>query len=228
MRRWPLALAVLLVLATSGCVPILSVFPYFAQEDVVFDDGLLGDWIPCEAIAKTTQAGATSAFPRQLLARKGDAHAYKLMSSCWPAEHEDCVDYERSGIRSALTATLFAVGGRRYLDVVGGLGGDDENVFLGGAWTMSPAHSLFRVALGNGRMAISYLDDEKVKAAILGGDVVLPHRAEPDGDLLLTATTKVLRKTVLKRADELGLFVDYDEYCHVPQESAPGRSSAPS
>jgi hypothetical protein len=77
-------------------------------------------------------------------------------------------------------------------------------------------------------MAISYLDDEKVKAAILGGDVVLPHRAEPDGDLLLTATTKVLRKTVLKRADELGLFVDYDEYCHVPQESAPGRSSAPS
>lgn len=176
MNRRPQILLVAAGLLLVGCIP--SVNPWYALDDVQFDPVLLGAWSDGDEIW-TFERGANQA-------------GYQLTIS-------------ESGKRSTFTATLFALRGNRFLDIIPDAFeiGEDEVDLIEAA--LFPGHLALHVAEIEPALSMAFADPDWLEDLLDENPRALSHRIEGD-DILLTGSTRELRRFLLRHFDGGEMF----------------------
>jgi hypothetical protein len=220
MNKRHLALLALLALLT-GCVPVDSLNPLYTDADVIFDDALVGQWVPVDH----SQEQIVFKFERVkggyiLLAsakNKSDKYAYlvHLLSigknrflDVVPAEvHintlENPLKLAQSKPGKNLEPHLVHLGLGAYLEV---LGGAQPAAYVRGA------HWFFKFQFDGKKFRLDGTDDEKFLQAIESDRFHIDTAGfEKSKDLLITAGTNDLQKFVMEHIDDDSFFTQ-----HVP------------
>ena len=168
----------MLVVFAAGTLAIgcwtLSINPLYFESDLILEPGIVGVW----------------GDP------KGDA------SEMWTFESGEGTTYrlitqETDAPEAAFDAHLLRLGGRLYLDLYPDV--EMGNEFQAGH--LIPAHSFWRVSLGEDDLTLDCIDTDWLKAKIDSGMVVIDH-VRPEDVIVLSAPTKDLQEFVLKYMDE--------------------------
>jgi len=172
--------------ALAACAP--SLHPFFTEEDIVFNDELLGEWV--------NDSGEKCKFT------KSGANHYEFL-----VEDEDPARFK---------ARLFKLGDVTYLDLYPEPLSKEEP--LGKAIDTYPGnivvgHSLARVTIGKNSISIAMMDGDWLKELSDQKRINLAHERLDGGAIVLTAPTRDLQYFVLKHAGDKELFDD-DEVFH--------------
>lgn len=160
-------IAGLLILA-SGCVP--SLFPLYTEQDVVFDEALVGAW-------RTDGSKETWSFS------KHGEKAYTL------------VYVDRDGKRGEFLVHLVAVGESRFLDLFPSGPGLDAADFY--KCHILPVHTFIRVWAVSPNLRMALMVPDTTKKILAAEPAQLRHEKVDDG-VLLTAQPKELQAFLLK------------------------------
>jgi hypothetical protein len=186
-------LSYVLVGLLGGCVPVMSLHPLFTEQDVIFEEKLLGKWVD-----DVNSPNSIWEFSRIDSAEKADEKAYKLVLS------------DKEGKKGLFTAHLVKLEGKLFLDVHPGKPPwetEDPNKVQ---WEYNtvfflPVHSFVRVGSIGPELKMRITDDEKMKEFLKEEPKAVGHEMIDDAPIL-TATTKELQKFVLKYADNEKVF----------------------
>jgi hypothetical protein len=222
MKLGRLLVALTVALFLAGCAPVDSLNPLYTDDDLAFDQELLGQW--------NNESGGL------LFAQTGNG--YRIFSS---AQEDNTV--------TMYDAHLVQLGGRRFLDVQWTLTPFDESKLLaevqvthgkdglkiqprlvraglGAYWELVPgesdrkahhfsmvprlAHQFFKVVLDDqGRtLRLTPLDDEWVEKQIEEGKLIIDHESIAGSPVVLTASTEQLQQLVLDHVDDQKAFHD--------------------
>jgi len=230
MKRWNVALYIILVTLLTGCGPVDSINPLFSDKDVIFDSALEGGWMAEDGGLRIARADSHSSQYRILTLNesgKCDAKA------------------------DAYAAYLVNLDGHRFLDVVQDIhpdssmtnefhiihapskgGAKDEYKvepalsYLGNSMyaDASPAHSdgsgasfslrvrqahwFLSVHLENEKLHLAMLDEDWVNKGLQKGSLTIPHAllGSEHKQLVLTATTEELQRFVRDHEDDKEAF----------------------
>ncbi len=178
MARVGLGLALLLMMAVCGCEDlVVSLQPLATEDTVITDPRLVGKWLCEDQIWEFTPS---------------DSKAYRLR----------VVELLTS---STFRASLVEVGGHRFLDIVPDDVTQGHPMGLVYAMHLVPGHGLFKVQLGDSRLAVENLSRKGFQEMAAKDPNLLPHD-EVDGRVVLTCPTEELQPFVLKYADANGLW----------------------
>lgn len=186
----------------GGCVPILSLHPLFTEEDVVFEEKLLGTWLddstPSEMTWEFARLDPTAS--ERLREELGDQikKFYRLSIT------------DKEGRKGSLAACLVKLKDRLFLDVFpdkfpSGETDMEKTKLMYNAFFFVPAHTFLRVDSIGEQLTLRLTMDDRLKELL---------EAEPDAvkftlvdDLpILTASTKELQAFVVKYAGDERLF----------------------
>ena len=184
----PLALALLL----AGCV-VPSVHPFYTEETLIFDPGLLGIW-------------ADKDGERWIFLASGEA-GYELVTNP-KGKHAP----------ASFDARLVQIGQQRYLDLcpkqVEGEPGFRD-------WHMIPAHSIARVRLNGDTLEMSTLSLEWLRDRIDERQLQIAHSRLGKDSVLLTAPPAQLQAMVMLVADDAKAFPEGGRSAASREEPAP-------
>jgi len=191
-RRYLTALfAIAALVCLVSCAPVLSLHPWYADNDVVFQPALLGSWF--DPTEKDPQAG--------LVFEKGEANSYKVT----------CIDFsETQHLDLVFDAHLVKLDGKLFIDAVQASAKvRGEQVDLG---AVVAGHLVGRISIQGDALQIRFLDDDWVKKGIEAGKISITHE-DVDGTPVLTASTQELQEFLLAHADDdQALSVKLDEF----------------
>lgn len=229
MRRAIAGCFVVFVGLMAACGPVSSLNPLFTNKDVVFDAGLLGDWMD------GSSDGSILRFERD------QSNGYRIIDT------EFDQNQNGSTKQTAYRAHLVSLDGRRFLDVVPEqldvqatlpqmtLGdrqiasergyfsrlGDgfyfelsDNEAGAAARASIKQAHWIFNVQSDSGTLRLASLDEDWLKKAIDHGQVAISNVATMDDEheLILTAETADLQRFVLEHADDPDAFPELEEW----------------
>ncbi|MGH9762560.1 MAG: hypothetical protein ACREDR_42900 [Blastocatellia bacterium] len=227
MRRAIAGFFVVFVGLMAACGPVSSLNPLFTNKDVVFDAGLLGDWMD------GSSDGSILRFERD------QSTGYRIIDTEF--------DQNGSTKQTAYRAHLVSLDGRRFLDVVpeqldvqatlpqmtlgdrqiasqrGYLSrlGDgvyfelsDNEAGAAARASIKQAHWIFNVRSDSGALRLASLDEDWLKKAIDHGQVAISNVATMDDEheVVLTAETADLQRFVLEHADDPDAFPQLEEW----------------
>ncbi len=170
-------------LVLTACAP--SLHPFYTDEDIVFNDALLGEWV--------NYSGEKCKFI------KTDADHYEFLF----------VDGEA---RSRFKARLIELGGRTYLDLYPELADHDKGLPVA---NLVRAHTLARVIISENSISIAMMNGDWIKRLSDQNNLNLSHERMDDGDIVLTAPTLELRAFVQRHSDDKEAFDDGDVFYRV-------------
>jgi hypothetical protein len=165
----------------GGCV-VLSIYPFYTEKDLAFDEALLGKWV------KTTEADERWVFEKE------GSSAYKLIL--------------KSGQKTYLTSThLFKVNGELFLDMFEGEGfatesKGDDNIFP----PRVPTHTLFKVFQTKPTLRLAIMNYEWLDKLLVSEPKALRHhlvlngKDKEDRFPVLTADTAELQAFLIKHS----------------------------
>jgi hypothetical protein len=171
----------------NGCA-VQSVYPWYEDEDVVFDGHLAGTWVGEEEL-KPCLLDITADSTRQV--RHYNIEFSKVPGGC-PDLNSDCV-------RLSGGAQVLQLGHQRFFDIW-----DDEYGL----------HNLLKIQTDSMTLSLVPMDPDLMgdlirrKAVKLQGRVQ-GHTMWPD-DVLLTSSSQDLRKFLRDHADDKNLFSEQD------------------
>ena len=172
----------MLVSVIAACVPSLN--PLYTDEDLVFDELLLGFWVASD--------GDHWQFDRAL------GGSYVLTFS--PQQVEEPADAQ-VGQPARFDAHLLQLGDDRFLDLYPASyrkGMELANGLL--AIHLVPAHTFSRIWIDQGSVRIGMLDLEWLDKVLASGEIEIAHKRGDEG-ILLTATTPELQAFARAIAD---------------------------
>jgi hypothetical protein len=178
MKTRVLALAVALTLLFSACIP--SVHPFYTEKDVVFNAGLLGEWL----------ANEDADEPETWTFASGADKGYELIVR------------EKNGKQGKFAARLFKLGNAQFLDLIPTeceLAPDQADL-VGAA--LFPGHLLMRVPQIGSELQLAYCDYDWLEKFLTANPKALAHRKQDDATLL-TARTRELQRFVRKHMGEM-------------------------
>jgi len=186
----------------AGCVPIVSLHPLFAKDDIVFDDKLLGAWLGDANDPGTSwefsrfEESAAAYLPKELQGEFKRVYRLNLAN--------------KDGQRGALAACLVKLADRRFLDIFPDQfpsgESDMEKMKLGfNAFFYLPCHTFVRVDAVGDQLKIHFTDDDELKKLVEAEPKAVAHTVTEE-HLVLTASTKELQAFVVKYADDKRLF----------------------
>ncbi len=226
MKLFTLFWALALIAFLAGCAPVDSLNPLYAEQDIVFDSALLGQW-------GTENEGLN-------FARLGD-NGYSMV---WSGRNEET----GQPVTTALEAHLVSLQGRRFLDVVwkqSGPAGEPEEIpevhltrtkngmkieprlvpsGMGAYWEFLPGesfgdedrlrmrplqtHQVFKVIVEDeGKtLHLIQLDDSWLMRQIREGKLTIDHEMIGERGAVLTASTHDLQQLVLDYVDDEDAF----------------------
>jgi hypothetical protein len=222
MRKISAAILALVFMCLAGCVPVDSLNPLYTDADVIFDDALVGQWVPVDH----SQEQIVFKFERVkggyiLWASgkdKNDKYGYfvHLLSigknrflDVVPASVnistlENPLKMAQSKSGKYLGPPLVHLGLGAYLEVPGGA---QTKAYVRGA------HWFFKFRFDGKKFSLDGTDDEKFLQAIESNKFHIDTAGfEMSKDLLITASTKDLQKFVMERVDDDSFFTQ-----HVPE-----------
>lgn len=170
----------------AGCVPVLSVHPLFHEDDLVFDEALLGTWVLEEG--KDT-----------LTFEKSGDRAYTLLYD----QVKDGGLFLKAGEPSAFEARLVRLGSHLFLDISPARPSVTNTLYLLHTLEM---HTFSRISMDGDVLRLSTLDHDRLKDMIARDDVEIAKERVASDRLVLTASTDDLQRVVLRCTEDSGAF----------------------
>ncbi|MBN2588827.1 MAG: hypothetical protein JXA96_03110 [Sedimentisphaerales bacterium] len=176
----------------GGCVPILSVNPFFTDLDVVFEEKLLGAWVD-----DINDPDMTWMFSRN---EEDPNNAYQLSI------------INREGDKGSFNAVLMKLGSNLFLDIYPNKEPWDEedpnNIkFIFNAFFLIPTHSIIKVDSIGQQLLLKLTQDEEFEEFIKDYPDAIQY-ADNENVKVLTASTKELQAFIKKYSDDDRLFPD--------------------
>ena len=177
----------------GGCIPVASLQPLFTQEDLVFEDKLLGTWVDDPNSPETTWE-----FKRLDEPERAGEMAYKLIFS----DEED-----RKG---SFVAHLARLENKLFLDLYPSElpwePKDPNKVeWVYNTLFLIPAHTFIKIDSIEPQLKMRLTVEDEM-AELLKEDPKAVRHALTKDRLVLTASTKELQAFVLKYADDSRAF----------------------
>ena len=177
----------LLASLLSSCIPVMSLHPIYTEEDVVFEEKLLGIW-------SQQDSNNVWEFKRPDESEK----VYELTL------------YEKEVKKGVLAAHLAKLGGKLFLDVnpteFPSEQADVEKMKLPyNAFFFIPGHSFAIIDSIEPQLKIRWTTNNELKKLLKEEPDAVKHELVEDR-VILTASTKQLQSFVLKYADDERVF----------------------
>ena len=179
MRKIPAIILFAILTLCSGCI-ILSLHPIYAEQDIVFEPGLIGQW---------SEDGSKEVWAFS----KVGTDSYALL-------HTD--DKGRQG---RFSAHLAKIGGKLFLDLFPDDPGPEENEWY--TYHLLPLHSFLQVVQIEPILQMRCPDLDWLERYIATNPDAIRHE-KIDDEIILTASTKELQSFWLKHLDTEGAFGD--------------------
>ncbi len=186
----------------GGCVPILSLHPLFTEEDVAFEEKLLGTWVedstPPELTWEFARLDPTAAENLQKQFGEQVKKFYRLNIT------------DKEGRKGSLTACLVRLKDRLFLDVFpdkfpSGEHDMEKTKLMYNAFFFVPAHTFLRVDSIDEQLTLRLTVEDRFKE-LLEADPDAVEFTRLDDRPILTASPKELQAFVVKYAGDERLF----------------------
>lgn len=177
----------------GGCVPVMSLHPFFTEQDIVFEEKLIGKWVE-----DSNNPNGTWEFSRLDSAAKSDEKAYQLILS------------DKEGKKGLFAVHLVKLEGKLFLDIFPAKmpwETEDPNKiqWIFNTIFLLPVHTVARVESIEPVLKIRITDDEKMKEFLKEEPNAVGHDMIENSPFL-TASTKELQKFFLKYIDNEKVF----------------------
>ncbi len=175
----------------GGCVPVMSLHPFYTKENVIFDKKLLGTWIDDPNKPEMIWQFESADKPE---------NAYKLIFT-----GED-------GLKGSFIAHLIKLKDHLFLDVFPSevpwdLEDPNESPWPYNSLFMIPTHTIVKIDAVGAELKLRLLLETQLKNLIEENPDAISHVVVEDRPVL-TASTKELQAFVLKYAEGDKLFTD--------------------
>lgn len=174
----------------GGCVPVMSLHPLYTEEDVVFEEKLLGTWVD-------DSNETTWEFKRPDESKK----AYELIFR------------DDEGNKGLFVVHTVNLENGLFLDIYPGqlpweIRDPNKVEWLYNAFFFVPAHTFIKIDSIEPQLKMRLTDDDEMEKLLKEDPNVVKHEVveDYDGGIVLTAPTKELRAFVLKYADDSRVF----------------------
>ena len=237
MNKRYLVLLALLALLT-GCVPVDSLNPLFTDKEIVFDDSLLGEWVGPEAndtgsmkfikegknayvIVMTDKDGPdgeqkTTFYDAQLLSLSGQKFLDVLPQQWSASQASYPLRVGGSKGEQKVEPHLLRLGESAYMEFTVEGKGSPAVAHL------RNAHRFFKVTTDGKKLRLDWIDDDKLKEAVVKGTVRIGNALIGAGetgspadttkkDIVLTASTADLQKFVVEHMNDDKIFTEHAE-----------------
>jgi hypothetical protein len=169
----------------AACIP--SVYPFYADKDVVFDPHLVGEW----------QDNSNTNQPEVWKFEQATNNAYKLTVM-------------EEGKTGEFSAHLFKLKQEQFLDLIPSDCNYDTNQAYLVGFSMFPGHLLIRVGQIEPQLKLAVCNYDWFEKYLAENPKAIGHHVEQE-HIVLTAPTTDLQKFVLKHLGTNELFKDYGE-----------------
>jgi hypothetical protein len=185
----------------GSCVPIMSLHPLFTEENIVFEEKLLGTWVDDPNSPKGTwefkRVADSTQKDWELPPPKKPEKAYKLLLS------------NEEGAKGSFFAHLVRLEGRLFLDVfpsqLPSAQLDPKQDWVFNTVFLIPGHSFAVIDSIEPQLKIRWTNDDEMEKFLKEQPNALKHELAEDR-IVLTASTDELQKFVLKYADDKRIF----------------------
>ena len=186
----------------GGCIPVMSLHPLFTEENLVFEEKLLGTWVDDPNSPKSTwefkRVEDSDQKEGELNPPKKPEKAYKLIL----LNNED-------NTKGSFYAHLVKLEDRLFLDVYPSrlpcAQPDPNEDWLLNTFFLIPGHSFVIIDSVEPQLKLRWTSEEKMEEILKENPDAVKHTSVEDR-LVLTASTKGLQAFVLKYADDGRLF----------------------
>lgn len=184
----------LLAVLLGGCIPVISLHPLFTNEDVIFQEKLLGVWVDDPNDPETTMEFSRSDETK---------NEYNLIFT------------DKEGKKGSFTVHLIKLKDKLFLDAYPSevpWEPDDPNKvkWLFNTFFLIPVHTFIKVDSIEPQLMMRTANDSDIKELLKENPDAIKHTLIEDR-ILLTASTKELQAFVLKYADDRDVFDDDNE-----------------
>jgi len=181
----------LLAALLGGCVPVMSLHSLYTEENIVFEEKLLGTWVDDPNSPEAIWEFKRIDEPK---------NAYKLIFS------------DDKGQKGSFVAHLVKLRNKLFLDVYPDelpWEPDDPNKvkWLFNSFFLIPAHTFIKIDSIEPQLEMRLINDGKMEELLEDDPNAVKHTSIEDR-LILTASTKELQAFVLKYADDNRVFTD--------------------
>jgi len=179
----------LLAVLLGGCVPVMSLHSLYTEEDVVFEENLVGTWVDDPDSPKTTWE-----FSRAGAKEK----AYKLVYS------------DDEGKKGSFVVHLVKLENRLFLDVLPSQFPSEQQDWEKMKWAYNffffvPAHTFIKIDSIEPKLKMRRTVNDEMKELFKEEPNAVKHELVED-EIILTASTKELQAFVLKYAYDIRVF----------------------
>jgi hypothetical protein len=183
------ALFYLLAALLGGCLPVMSLHPFYTEKDVIFEEKLLGKWMDDPNSPHSIWQFYRSEEPN---------NAYNLVFS------------DDEGKKGSFVAHLVRLKSRLFLDVYPSEPPweieDPNKVELPyNSLFLIPAHTFIKINFSGPQLKMWLTNEDEMEKLIKEEPNAVKHTFIEDR-LILTAPTKELQSFVLKYADDKRVF----------------------
>lgn len=229
---------VALLLCLTGCVPVDSLNPLYTDKDVVFDESLLGEWVGTDANEKggmkfIKEGNGAYVIVMSDTAANGeqkntfyDAHLLNIggqkfldvLPQEWSASQASYPLRVGGGKgEQKIEPPLLRLGESAYMEFA--VEGKSQAVVA----HLRNAHRFFKIKTDGKKLHFDWIDDDKLKEAVLKGTVHIGNAlintgsssrgssAKDDRDIVLTASTADLQKFVAEQVNNDKIFTEHAE-----------------
>ena len=185
------ALFCALALLLGGCLPVMSLHPLYTDNDIVFEEKLLGSWK-----ADPNENGGTWQFARH----EDTENVYKLLIC------------DTDNNKGSFEARLVKLDSRFFLDLYPdefpcNLDDPNQTDWAYNSIFMIPTHTFLKVESIVPQLKIKLTQDEPLQNLLTDNPGAVDYTTIEDR-IVLTANTKQLQQFILKYADDDRLFPD--------------------
>jgi len=179
----------LLAALLGGCVPVMSLHSLYTEEDVVFEENLVGTWVDDPDSPKTTWE-----FSRTGAKEK----AYKLVYS------------DNEGKKGSFIVYLVKLENRLFLDVLPSQFPSEQQDWEKMKWAYNffffvSAHTFIKIDSIEPQLKMRRTINDEMKELFKEEPNAVKHELVED-EIILTASTKELQAFVLKYAYDIRVF----------------------
>jgi hypothetical protein len=184
-----IALVLGFALLLAGCVPEPSLHPLITENDVVFDETLVGSWTVVQVNGEAVGHDVAKVIVR-LKFEKSAGNTYEL------------VTFDEQGRPARYKFNLARLGGYLFFDAQPDPPDDDPATHY---LYLMPTHIFGRIWIEGDVVRLAFLDDEWVEKMAKQGRLKIAHE-KVEGDIVLTALTKDLQSFARKYAQDEDVF----------------------
>jgi len=186
----------------GSCVPVMSLHPLFTEENMVFEEKLLGTWVDDpnspEGTWEFKRVADSAQKDWELPPPKKPEKAYKLL-----------LLNNKEGTKGSFFAHLVKLEGRLFLDVFPSqlpcAQLDPKQDWVFNTVFLIPGHSFAVIDAIEPQLKIRWTNEDEMEKFLKEQPNALKHELVEDR-IVLTASTDELQKFVLKYADDKRIF----------------------